>query len=149
MGPPGPPGPSTSPPLNLDASSLMSLFTTTTQLAQLFNSIPPEQKDHLEFSNRFNNFQNPIETATKFLDNLKRVSNGIELKIKPDGSRMYPVRSCRDISDYYPEKSNGFLLINLISFLSKNFVLFFFEKDFIILIPMKVQKMMLYLFIVN
>jgi hypothetical protein len=27
--------------------------------------------------------------------------------MKPDGSQMHPARSCRDISDYYPEKSNG------------------------------------------
>jgi len=105
-GPPGPPGPSTVSPTTVDAASFMSLFATSTQLAQLFN-ITLDRYNNIDFSNRFNNYQNPTETATKFLDNLKRVSNGITLKIKPDGSQMHPARSCRDISDYYPEKSNG------------------------------------------
>jgi hypothetical protein len=77
-------------------------------MAQLFN-IPSERYNNFEFSNRFNNDQNPLETATKFLDNLKRVSNGITLKMKPDGSRMHPARTCRDIADYYPEKPNGLI----------------------------------------
>ncbi len=83
--------------MTLNAASLMSLFTTSTQMAQFFH-IP---------SDRYNNYPNQLETATKFLDNLKRVSNGITLKLKPDGSQMHPARSCRDISDYYPEKPNG------------------------------------------
>lgn len=121
MGPPGPPGPSSASPMNLNAASLMSLFTTATQMAQLSN-IEPEKNDPLDFSNRFNRFRNPLETATQFLDKLKHVSNGITLKIKPDGSRMHPVRSCRDISDYYPEKPNG--LINCFS-LKKTFLFCF------------------------
>jgi hypothetical protein len=90
LGPPGPPGPSSTSSMGLNPTSLMSLFMTSTHLAQLSN-----------------NDQNSLETATKFLDDLKHVSNRIILKIKPDGSRMYPARSCRDIADYYPEKSNG------------------------------------------
>ncbi|CAF1592132.1 unnamed protein product, partial [Rotaria magnacalcarata] len=32
--------------------------------------------------------------------------------MKPDGSRSHPVRSCRDITDYYPTKPNGFYFID-------------------------------------
>ncbi len=106
VGPPGPPGPSSASPITLNPTSLLSLFATSTQMAQLFN-MSADRYNHSDISNQFNNHQNPLETATRFLDNLKRVSNGITLKIQPDGSRMHPARSCRDIADYYPEKSNG------------------------------------------
>ena len=84
----------------------MSLFTRSTQIPQLLD-IPSDRYENFNLSNRLINNSNPIETATRFLNDLKRVSNGITLTLKPDGSRMYPARSCRDIADYYPEKSNG------------------------------------------
>ncbi len=108
IGPAGPRGPSSASLTTIDATSLMSLFATSTQMAQLFN-ISSDKYKNFDSSNQFNNDQNPMETATKFLDNLKRISNEITLKSKPDGSRMHPARSCRDISDYYPSKLNGLL----------------------------------------
>jgi hypothetical protein len=92
LGPPGPPGPSSASSMGLNPTILMSLFTTSTHLAQLFNDD-----------------QHSLETGTKFLDDLKHISNRITLKLKPDGSRMYPARSCRDIADYYPDKPNGLI----------------------------------------
>jgi hypothetical protein len=131
-GPVGPPGPSSASPTTLNAASLMSLFTTTTQMAQLF-SIPSERYKNFNLSNQLDNHQNPIETATKFLDNLKRVSNEIILKSKPDGSRMHPARSCRDISDYYPEKLNGlpnYFFLLLVYFSNFSFVgLYFIDPN--------------------
>ncbi|CAF3622891.1 unnamed protein product, partial [Rotaria sp. Silwood2] len=79
-----------------------------TSIPQLFN-IPLDRYKHIDFSNRVNNNQNPFVTASRFLDNLKRLSTDITLKAKPDGSQMHPARSCRDIADYYPEKLNDFL----------------------------------------
>ncbi len=105
-GPAGPPGPSSASPTTLNADSLMSLFSTSTQMANLFN-ISSDRSKHFDFVNRFKTNENPIETASRFLDNLTDISHKITLKTKPDGSRMYPTRSCRDLADYYPEKPNG------------------------------------------
>lgn len=147
MGPEGPPGPPGSlTPLSepLDSTSLMSFFSTSTQLG-MFYHVPTDNYNNPDSSYRPHQKQNPLETATKFLEDLKRLSQGLILRAKPDGSRMYPARSCRDIADYYPEKPNG-----LISYVFVSLILcLFIFKGFILLIRMKAQRMMLYLFIVN
>lgn len=107
-GPPGPPGPSSRPHLGISTANLLNLFSTSTQFTKLFD-FTSERYKNLDLSTRLNNYQAPQETATKFLEDLKRLSNDITLKQKPDGSKMHPVRSCRDISDYYPEKPNGLI----------------------------------------
>jgi hypothetical protein len=89
----------------------MSLFATSTQPAHLFD-IPSDKPKDYNFPHQFLNTQNPLETASRFLDDLKRVTNELTLRSKPDGSRLHPARSCRDIADYYPGKSNGLIHIS-------------------------------------
>lgn len=48
-----------------------------------------------------------LDTATKFLTDLKRIADDMGRLLKPDGSKQYPARTCRDIADYYPKKNNG------------------------------------------
>jgi hypothetical protein len=80
---------------------MIRLFSTTAEMRSSFHG-------PFHPSNSRSEVTSPIETATKFFDDLKRFANKITLQSKPDGSRQYPARSCRDIADYYPEKSNGF-----------------------------------------
>lgn len=82
--------------------SLMSLFSTSTHLAQASS-----RSNSLDTANQLDNGGNTLATASKFLDDLKHLSDRINLRLKPDGSQMYPARSCRDIADYYPNKPNG------------------------------------------
>lgn len=108
VGSPGPPGPSSASPSTLNPISLMSLFSTTTDLAH-YLAETSDKNTPLDTSNQQNTDGNSLATASKFLDDLKHLSDRINLRLKPDGSQLYPARSCRDIADYYPEKSNGCL----------------------------------------
>lgn len=116
-GSPGPPGP---PSIALTPDTMMKLFTTTVEMRASFHG-----PYHPSFSRT--EVTSPIETATKFLNDLKRVANDIALQSKPDGSRGYPARSCRDIADYYPEKANGFhVFLALVDLTERSSLLFFF-----------------------
>ena len=84
----------------------MNLFAASTQMAQLLN-IPSDQSKYSDSPNQLTTNENSLKIASKFLDDLKHLSTKITLKTKPDGSQLYPARSCRDIADYYPEKPNG------------------------------------------
>jgi len=80
----------------------MSLFSTT------ISNIPPNDDfDPFDLSNRFQDHHNSLETATQFLNQLQHITNSIALQMKPDGSQMYPARTCRDIADHYPTKPDG------------------------------------------
>lgn len=122
----------------------MSLFSTSTHLAQ---TLPQESNrdNPLDTVNQLGNDDNTFATASKFFDDLKYLSDRINLKLKPDGSQFYPARSCRDIADYYPSKPNGRTKSSLV-FLTNRFT---FLQAFILSIQMKVQKATLYLYIVN
>ena len=101
IGDPGPLGPPGPPSIGLTADTMIKLFTTTAE-------IPYSYHGPFHPSSSRSEVTSPIETATKFLDDFKRIANELKLESKPDGSRQHPARSCRDIADYYPEKPNGF-----------------------------------------
>ena len=84
----------------------MSLFSTTTDLAHSLSQTS-DKTTPLDTSDQADRDPNSFATASKFLDDLKHLSDRINLRLKPDGSQMYPARSCRDIADYYPTKPNG------------------------------------------
>ena len=112
IGSSGPPGP---PSIGLTADTMIRLFSTTAEMRSSFHGPFHPSYGRSEVTN-------PIETATKFFDDLKRIANEITLQSKPDGSRQYPARSCRDIADYYPEKSNGFYIFLLSIRSTKHFL---------------------------
>ena len=105
-GPIGPPGPSSSSTTSPDALRLMSLFTTSTQMVR-FMTGSSDANVALDATHSPHETTDPAQIASTFLGDLRRVANKIALNSKPDGSRMYPARSCRDIADYYPQKLNG------------------------------------------
>ena len=81
----------------------MSLFTTSTEKMQYLNDHPDNRFHPEEASNQ----NQALDRASQFLNDLRRVTEEITLKSKPDGSRRFPARSCRDIADHYPQKTNG------------------------------------------
>ncbi|CAF0854342.1 unnamed protein product, partial [Didymodactylos carnosus] len=116
---PGPAGPST-----LSPSMLSSLFTLNTGEKGPGNPGVPLPMPSTPSTNGpsgvdINNIDvaqpfgddvladNPLKTATNFINDLKNVGKEVKLKTKPDGSVEHPAKSCRDIAEFYPEKLNG------------------------------------------
>ena len=81
-------------------------------MAHYLSSVPQSEP----ISDQTHDFTTPIETATRFLDDLRRITKEMTLQSKPDGSWGHPARSCRDIADYYPDKSNGSLFLSRIPY---------------------------------